>query len=337
MTSRDWVLIPPNFSTNGERVTQAVLLLALATGATEPNDAGVQLPMRVQSHVSPSVAKLGEPFVVEVLITHQPNQRYELPPPGDLGAFEYMSQDRQRVDGADSSTTTFRVTLQGFELGKQRTPSLEFELTDPAGVVKMPVSGSDVEIVSSLPADSKDTGADFYDVRKPELVPVRTWRLVWALLAAIVTALLAFAIIRYLQRPKPVTVAPVKPPDPAHVRARAALDALARQNLPAQGKVKEFYFRLSEIIRAYLGEIYAFDALECTTPELLSALNTRSTPGLPTDALKTFADESDFVRYAKQDPGPDACKAALELAYRIVHATYAALNAKMPAGGPRDA
>lgn len=311
------------------------VFLALATAASEPTDGGVSLPFRVQSHVTPAVVKLGEPFVVEILVTHDKAQRYELPPPGDLGAFEYVSQDRQRVDGPDSSTTTFQVTLQGFELGKQRTPTLELELADPNGVVKMPVSGSDVEIASSLPADAKDQGADFYDVRQPEEVPVRTWRLVWALLAAILTALVAFAVIRYLQRPKPVIAAPLKPPEPAHVRARAALDALARENLPAQGKVKEFYFRLSEILRGYLGELYAFDALESTTPELIAALQARSTPGLPMDALKTFADESDFVRYAKQDPGPDACKAALEIGYRIVHATHAATSAKP--GGARDA
>lgn len=315
-------------------VTQVALLLALAASAADATDGGVLPPLRVQSHVTPTQAKLGEPFVVEIVITHDTAQRYELPIPGDLGAFDYVSQDRQRVDGSDSSTTTFKVALQAFELGKQRTPTLEFELADPAGTVKMPVSGTDVEIVSSLPADSKDTGADFYDVRKPEELPVRTWRLVWALLIGLAVALIAYGLFKWLNRPKPVVTAPAKPAEPAHVRARNALDALAAQNLPGQGRVKEYYFRLSEIIRGYLGELYTFDALECTTPELLHALRTRSTPGLPMDALRDFANESDFVRYAKQEPGPDECKTALELAYRIVHATHAAMSAPKPGGGP---
>lgn len=314
-------------------VTQVALLLALAS-LPDATDAGVLPPMRVQQRVSPAQAKLGEPFVVEIVITHEKSQRYELPPPGDLGAFEYVSQDRERVDGPDSSTTTFKVALQGFELGKQRTPTLDFELADPAGTVKMPVSGTDVEIVSSLPADAKDTGADYYDVRKPEELPVRTWRLVWALLIGLAVALGAYALLRWLKRPRPVVTAPAKPPEPAHVRARAALDALAAQNLPGQGRVKEFYFRLSEIIRGYLGELYAFDALESTTPELLEALRTRHTPGLPMDALKDFAWQSDFVRYAKQEPGADECKRALELGYLIVHATVSAMGPPKPQGGP---
>ena len=306
-------------------VTQVVLLLVhLAAGQLDAADGGVLPPLRVQSHVMPVRAQLGEPFVVEIVITHEKTQRYELPIPGDLEAFEYVSQQRDRVDGPDSSTTTFKVSLQGFELGKQRTPTLQFELTDPAGIAKMPVSGTDVEIVSSLPADSKDTGADYYDVRKPEQIPVRTWRLIYALLIGLAVALLAYGVFRYLNRPKPVIAAPVKPLEPAHVRARQALDALAKQNLPGRGRVREHYFRLSEIIRGYLGELYDFDALECTTPELLEALRTRTTPGLPMDALVEFANRSDFVRYAKQEPDADECKAALELGYRIVHATAGA-------------
>lgn len=313
-------------------VTQVALLLSLIGSLPDATDAGVLPPLRVQQRVTPAQAKLGEPFVVEIVVTHEKAQRYELPPPGDLGAFDYVSQDRQRVDGEEASTTTFTVTLQGFELGKQRTPTLELELADPAGTVKMPVSGTEVEILSTLPPDAKDQGADFYDVRKPEELPVRTWRLLWALLIGLAVALASYALFRWLKRPRPIVTAPAKPREPAHVRARTALDALAAQNLPAQGRVKEFYFRLSEIIRGYLGELYAFDALESTTPELLEALRSRHTPGLPMEALKDFAYQSDFVRYAKQEPGPDECKGALELGYRIVHATVALATPRPPGG-----
>ena len=41
--------------------------------------------------------------------------------------------------------------------------------------------------------------------------------------------------------------------------------------------------------------------------------------------LTTFVEASDFVRYAKQLPSLDECKSHLELAYRIVHSTQAAI------------
>jgi hypothetical protein len=318
-------------------VSSAALLLAglvlLPVGA---GDGGVLPPLRVQSRATPTTVKLGEPFVFEIVVTHEKTQRYELPTPGELGAFDYVTQTRERIDGADSSTTTFQVTLQGFELGKQRVPTLELELSDPAGMVKMPVSGPEVEVVSSLPPDA-EKGADLYDVRKPEELPVRTWRLVWALLIGLVVALLAYGAFRYLQRPKPVVVTPERPKEPLHVRANQALDQLAAQNLPGQGRSREFYFRLSEVVRSYLGERYEFEALESTTPELLEALRTRHTPGLPMAELTAFANESDFVRYARAAPGPDACKAALELGYRIVHATTVGQAGMTTGGAANDA
>ena len=59
------------------------------------------------------------------------------------------------------------------------------------------------------------------------------------------------------------------------------LDALAKENLPGKGEFKLYYFRLSEIVRGYLGELYKIEALESTTPELLAALRSRIAINLP--------------------------------------------------------
>jgi len=312
-----------------------VALLPLAAPlADERADAGQVLPP-LQLHVRavPQTAKLGEPFAVELSITHLPEQRYELVTPGELGDFEYLGQERKRQDGKDTSTTTLTVKLSAFALGKLKTPGLSLEISAPEGVVTLPVPGAEVEIVSTLPADANQTGANLYDVRTPEEVPVRTWRVLYALLALLALGLAAWALVRWLNRPKPVVAAPARPPEPLDVRTMQALDALAKENLPAQARFKEFYFRLSEILRGYLGERYSFEALESTTPELLTALRGRSTPGLPMEDVAAFANHSDFVRYAKAEPTPDECKAHLELAYRVVHATTAAVR---PAAPPAD-
>ena len=102
---------------------------------------------------------------------------------------------------------------------------------------------------------------------------------------------------------------------------RKALDALRTEDLPGKGRVREYYFRLSEIVRGYLGERYGFDALESTSPELLESLRRLHTPGLPMKELQEFVNESDFVRYAKASADPNACKNAIELAYTILQAT----------------
>lgn len=298
-------------------------MLAGAAPAAEP-DGGLAPPFQLSVRLSPEKVKLGEPTTLEVLVAHEPGQRYELKTPGDLGDFDYLGQERSRVDGADRSTTTLKIKLSAFQLGQLDTPNLELEVTSADGVVTLPVPRAKLEVVSSLPADAQTKGANLYDVKPPEEVPVRTWRLLYILAGLLALAALGYLINKYLQRPKPAAVVNLPPPEPLHVRATKALDALAAENLPGKGEFKPYYFRLSEIVRGYLGELYGFEALESTTPELLAALRARTTPGLPMNDLVAFAESSDFVRYAKQEPSLEQCKADLELAYRIIHSTQAA-------------
>ncbi len=309
-------------------VLSAGLFAALAgvPCAAADADAGVDPPMRVQARANPAQVRLGEPFIVELAITHLPDQRYELAPTqAELGDFEFLGVERQRVDGPDSSTTTLQVKLAGFALGKHRTPTLTVQIDQAGRSHDMELVGTEVDVLSALPQDAEQKGADLADVRPPEAVWVRTWRLLWVLGVLALAALAAWGTARYLNRPKPAPVVAQVPLEPLHLRTTRALDELAKLNLPAQGRMKEFHFRLSEIIRGYLGELYRFDALECTTPELLQQLHARHTPGLPLEELAVLTEESDFVRYAKQETTELDCKKALELGYRVVHHTYAAL------------
>lgn len=298
--------------------------MVLASVALAGGDGGVLPPLELGAVVRPESVALGEPFTLEVRVTHDPGQRYEFKAPGELGDFDLVKLERSREDGAAASTTTLRATLQAFALGTHPVPALELEVTTPAGVQTLPAPRPTVTVASSLPPDADAQGADLADVRPPEAVPVRTWRLLYALAGLLAVGLLAWGLRRALRRPRPVAAPPAPPPEPLHVRTTAALDALARENLPSQARFKEFYFRLSEIVRGYLGERYGFEALESTTPELLAALRARSTPGLPMADVAAFAEASDFARYARAEPTVDACKAHLELAYRVVHATTAA-------------
>ncbi len=310
-------------------------LFTASVGLAQPAvDGGVAPPLSVQTRAVPTTVKLGEVFSVEIVVTHDKGQRYELKTPGDLGAFEFVASERSRKDGEETSTTTFLVKLQAFELGQQTTPPLALEVTEAAGTSAFTVDGTPVDVQSALPADAQSTGENLYDLHPPLEVPVRTWRVLYGLLAGLALALGAWALIRAWRRPKPAPAEVVKPLEPLHVRTLQALDALAKENLPAQGRVKEFYFRLSDITRGYLGEKYHFDAKESTTPELLDALRSRSTPGLAFKELADFAHQSDFVRYAKADVPADDCKQALDLAYRLVQTTTAAIPPFPPPSQP---
>lgn len=305
-------------------------MVAAAASASE-RDGGLLPPEQLRVRVKPEHVKLGEPATLEIVITHDPGQRYELKTPSDLGDFEFLGQERSRVDGNGRSTTTLEVKVSAFKLGQLDTPNLELEVAAPEGNATLSVPRAQLTVDSSLPPDTQTKGENLYDVKPPEEVPIRSWRLLYILAGLLALAAIGYGVMRYLARPKPIAPVYVPPPEPLHVRVTRQLDELAAENLPAKGQFKTFYFRLSEIVRGYLGELYGFEALESTTPELLNALRARATPGLPMPDLTTFAESSDFVRYAKEQPDVDECKTHLELAYRIVHSTQAAAVPPRPA------
>lgn len=278
-------------------------------------------PWDVNGRVIPRQARIGEPFVYMLTFTHSKNQRFELVPPKELESFEVLEQSRQRQDGANGSVTTFLLKMSAFELGVLPLPQLTFELTAPGVSQTVAVPGMEMEIIPTLPKDADKKGASLFDYQPPTEVPIRSWRLLYVLAGLLAAGLLTWGLVKWLRRPRPEKVA-VKPLVPLDVRTRQALSSLNAEELPAKGRVKEFYFRLSEILRAYLGERYGFEALECTSSELIASLRKLRTPGLPEDQLMRFVSESDLVKYAKAEATPESCSQWLNFGYELVEKTY---------------
>jgi hypothetical protein len=305
-------------------VPRAILasVVFLAFNAFAQSDAGAPAaPVAMAAKVTPAKVLLGESFTLELEVAHDAAQRYELLTPADLGDFDVVKVSRERDDSKAVAVTRFKVELSAFQLGELLTPAFELKVASPQGAATLPAPQAKVEIAATLGKEVESEGAGLFDIRPPVEVAVRSNRLLYALLIGLLVAAAAYALARVLLRPKPVVTVPARPKAPLHVRTVAALDALRQEDLPRQGLTRPFYFRLSEIVRSYLGERFAFEALESTTPELLETLRRLHTPGLAVKELSDFAVASDFARYAKAQPSADECKAALEFAYRLVQAT----------------
>ncbi|MDR1227148.1 MAG: hypothetical protein LBK47_09680 [Prevotellaceae bacterium] len=124
--------------------------------------------------------------------------------------------------------------------------------------------------------------------------------------ALLVLAIIAF-VLYYLDRRaknKPLFSSP-KPKEPAHVIAFRALDKLKEDKLWQQSKTKEYYTRISEILRVYTEDRYGVPAMEQTSDEILKAmteLNLCSKEQL--GKLSEVFAVSDLVKFAKFTPTP---------------------------------
>ncbi|WP_342375640.1 BatD family protein [Myxococcus stipitatus] len=280
----------------------------------------VAQPQDLSVRVEPQQVRIGDPFTYHVVLTHPKGHRYELAAPKETGDFELLDHTRQYIEGTDSASTTFAIRMSAFALGSLTVPTLEFDVETPEGPRRYSLPGGTIDVAATLPPDAEGKGADLFDIQPPQEVPIRSWRLVLTLLGALVAALVAWRLfVWWKNRPKHVVV---PPPLPLDVRTRKALDTLKAENLPARGQVKDYYFRLSEIIRGYLGERYGFEALECTSSELMASLRRLSPLGLPEDKLMRFVSESDMVKYARAEASPESCRDALLFGYELVEKTF---------------
>jgi len=113
------------------------------------------------------------------------------------------------------------------------------------------------------------------------------------------------------------------PSEPAHVIAFRDLEALKNQKLPENGMVKEYYSRLTEVIRQYMTRQFGIHAMESTTLEILEAFSVQNTGSEELNKkLENLLMLADLVKFAKEDPTPVENTTHMRSAVGFVEQTY---------------
>ncbi len=144
--------------------------------------------------------------------------------------------------------------------------------------------------------------------------------------------LVAWLALRWMRRPRPVP-----PPPPPRVPWEVAFERLheARHaGLLEMQRFADFFDRVNDAVREYLGARFGFDGLESTTDETLAALRRLPSFGLPMPEVAGFLQHCDLVKFATLTPTLEECERALVAAERMVRATMPgdAQRPRPPAG-----
>jgi hypothetical protein len=173
-----------------------------------------------------------------------------------------------------------------------------------------------VDVRSLLPGDIKDLKLNEIIPPLPYPVSYKIW--IWTgagLLLISVSAVLFFLYRKRLKRNGAPAVR-LK----AHEVAYNELKALVDENLIEKGDIKQFYLKLSAIIRRYIENRFGLRAPEQTTEEFLSGLeNAFDFPAEYKPLLNNFLKHCDLVKFAKFEPvnediqkSFDSCKAFIQ-------------------------
>jgi hypothetical protein len=137
---------------------------------------------------------------------------------------------------------------------------------------------------------------DIRDIKPPVPIP-SGWERLWWTLGLLAIAAILFALWKWQQKRR--LQIPIKPPVPAHIRAKQMLEkALALIAHP-----KPFCTLVSDTIRVYLEEQFDFRAPERTTEEFLHELQgTDLLSAEQKEKLGGFLARCDLVKFAKYEP-----------------------------------
>ncbi len=140
----------------------------------------------------------------------------------------------------------------------------------------------------------------------------------WGAAAAVLLAVIIYLVIKYVRRRKGRTGP--KRVVPPHVAAIRALEKLHSRKLWQNGKHKEYYSHLADIVRIYIERRYGIGAMEMTSDQILEAVREVNDERLR-EKLRELFSLADLVKFAKMAPAPEDNEQAYFDAYFYVEET----------------
>lgn len=126
----------------------------------------------------------------------------------------------------------------------------------------------------------------------------------WLLLAIFI---IAAAVVAFLMVKKdvPLPLMPKKKIIPPYELAKMELAALKEAKLCEKSMEKEYYTRLTDILRVYVDSRFGINAMEMTSSQIIDALNNNAETKEPSKFMKQILEIADFVKFAKVRPMPE--------------------------------
>jgi len=164
------------------------------------------------------------------------------------------------------------------------------------------------------------------DIKAPYKAPIIFKEVAPLLMGILLAAGLIFLILYALKRRKenrPLFLIPQKPKEPAHIIALRELDRIKEEKVWQQGKTKQYYSEVTDVLREYIMNRYGIPAMEQTSDETITSFTKQKyLPDEKTfDNLKRILFNADLVKFAKYEPLPDENNLVLVDSYFFVNQT----------------
>lgn len=230
--------------------------------------------------------------------------------------------------GSGRQQVTYRFPMQCFWPGSYSIPAIEYVVgTDTArsNTPVLKVIGPNVTANDTISPDVQPV-APYYnrEIEKwTDRIPDFLYDWWWAiLLGLIVIGGGGWWFMRRMKRnPLKIFLPKPKPAPTPYEKAISELKILRTGKLWENGQERQYFTRLTDILREYLQGRFGINAMEMTSDQVNKAVRRDKEAAVNKDYVERVLEVADFVKFAKMRPLPDDSISAFENALRFVEST----------------
>jgi hypothetical protein len=282
-------------------------------------------PVAVKAWTDKKSVSIGDKIRYSIEVESDKDVEIQFPDFGEnLAEFAIRDFGSSKGGFFGSRILTQWYILDIYETGTFTIPEtvIKYRKSDEEQWKEVLVDSVGIEVLSALDNNSEIGG--IRDIKGP--VSLFSMLYVYIILAVIAVLILIAAIVLFLKKRNKSKVIAV-PPRPAHEIAYEAFERLLRRDYLKTGKVQEYYFDLSNIVRQYIENRFQLRAPEMTTDEFLATLkNAEVLNSEQKGLMKEFLSHCDMVKFAKYLPDEKETGSSYESAKKFIEETKVMLT-----------
>lgn len=281
-------------------------------------------PLTVHVRADKSTITIAETLLLQLETTIDPNYEVQMPKVDKvLESFGIVDWDNlgDKLDEKGNVVSTYQYRLEPFLSGTYPIPAFTFEFHDvnSPDEKKYELTTEPIDIkVTSLLKDQR-AKLKIEDIEGVVGIPAEPsyW---WAWVLGVIAVVAAVGAWLWLRRKRVKEL--VRIFKPAHELAYERLRVLVKEDLVGAGKIKEFYERISDILRHYIEHRFNLRAPESTTEEFLYELaSTNVLSESDKESLAQFLQHCDLVKFARHDPTKEQIQETFDLVKAFIEKT----------------
>ncbi|MFH1282827.1 MAG: BatD family protein [bacterium] len=282
------------------------------------------IPLTMTATVDKETITIGDKFTLFVEVKTTPDITVENFNPIEILSKSFEVKDYSVIGPKKhfgKRKHTYKYILSTFTTGKYKIPELTLRyLVKGEEGIKEFNSAPIVITVESVPSRPEDVD-DIRDLKRNAKINISFW---WYF-AGIIFLLAAGGVFWWFYRQqlkqKIESIEEAEAQRPPDEIAFEKLDQLKKSLLLQEGKVKQYFIKLSEIMRQYLEKRYKINVMDKTTFELYKLLRQSDIDKKSTSKIKSLLDDCDLVKFAKFIPQNHEIESNWQEAFYIVEST----------------